>query len=209
MGIEPEDLKHVFSEFHQARKVREEHYGGTGIGLALTRRLVELHGGEIGVESEVKRGSRFWFTLPLRTIPRERAAVPAERLPAPVGPVQPRRILVAEDNEVNLALILDILSIHGHETLVAHNGQEAIDLAVAHRPHLILMDVRMPVLDGIEATRRLRAMPDFGAVPIIALTASTGSHAEERQLAAGMTAHLAKPIQAAELFSVLERFLPA
>jgi CheY-like chemotaxis protein len=92
---------------------------------------------------------------------------------------------------------------------VARTGQEAIDQALAHRPHLILMDVRMPDLDGLEATRRLRELPEFRTVPVIALTASTGSEAEERQLAAGMTAHLAKPIQATELFALLERFLPA
>jgi CheY-like chemotaxis protein len=134
--------------------------------------------------------------------PQEEPMVPVPRH------LQPRRILVAEDNEVNLALILDILSIQGHETIVARNGQEAVDLAVARRPHLILMDVRMPLLTGLEATQRLREREDFQDVPIIALTASTGSDAEERQLAAGMTAHLAKPIQAAALFAVLEQHLP-
>jgi PAS domain S-box-containing protein len=208
IGIEPDDLQHLFSEFHQGRRRRGEPYEGTGIGLALTRRLVELHGGEIGVESQAGRGSTFSLTLPLRSLPSQKAA-PAGHSPALPATVRPRRILVAEDNEVNLALILDILSIHGHETLVARTGQEAIDQALAHRPHLILMDVRMPDLDGLEATRRLRELPEFRTVPVIALTASTGSEAEERQLAAGMTAHLAKPIQATELFALLERFLPA
>jgi CheY-like chemotaxis protein len=207
IGIEPEDLAQVFSEFYQAKRVHTEQYGGTGIGLALTRRLVELHGGEIGVQSQPEQGSTFWFTLPRHRSNRPAPATAPVAAPHPANRMRPRRILVAEDNEVNLALILDMLSIQGHETLVARNGQEAIDLAMARRPDLILMDVRMPILDGLEATRRLRAMPGFAMLPIIALTASTGSEAEERQLKAGMTAHLAKPIQAPELFALLEQHL--
>jgi len=117
------------------------------------------------------------------------------------------RILVVEDNEVNLALILAMLSNQGHEVTVARNGQEAIDLAQSHRPELILMDIKMPVMDGLEATRRLRAIPEFAQTPIIALTASTGSEAEDLQVTAGCTEHLAKPIQTKELFEVLDRYL--
>ncbi len=123
------------------------------------------------------------------------------------GSATGHRILVAEDNEVNLALILDMLSIQGHEVTVARNGQEAIDLAQSHRPELILMDIKMPVMDGLEATRRLRAIPEFAQTPIIALTASTGSEAEDLQVTAGCTEHLAKPIQTKELFEVLDRYL--
>ncbi len=123
------------------------------------------------------------------------------------GSATGHRILVAEDNEVNLALILDMLSIQGHEVTVARNGQEAIDLAQSHRPELILMDIKMPVMGGLEAMRRLRAIPEFAQTPIIALTASTGSEAEDLQVAAGCTEHLAKPIQTKELFEVLDRYL--
>ena len=117
------------------------------------------------------------------------------------------RILVVEDNEVNLALILAMLSNQGHEVTVARNGQEAIDLAQSHRPELILMDIKMPVMGGLEAMRRLRAIPEFAQTPIIALTASTGSEAEDLQVAAGCTEHLAKPIQIKKLFEVLDRYL--
>ena len=100
-----------------------------------------------------------------------------------------------------------MLSIQGHDTAVARNGLEAIELAKSHGPDLILMDVRMPVMDGLEATRRLREIPEFAQIPIIALTASTGSDAEVRQHEAGFTEHLDKPIQASELFDTLQRHL--
>ena len=208
IGIEADEIEKVFSEFHQADKVRDQQLGGTGIGLALTRRLVELHGGGIGVESEVGAGSAFWFTLPLKRPAAKDAEYAAQETsaaphPAPAG----RRILVAEDNEVNLAMILDMLSIQGHDVVVANNGQEAIELAQSHKPELILMDMRMPVMGGLEATHRLRGMPEFADVPIVALTASTGSDAEDRQITAGCTEHLAKPIQSKELFETLVKYL--
>lgn len=207
IGIEPSEQEKIFSEFHQADRVRDEQLGGTGIGLALTKRLVELHGGSIGVKSEVGKGSTFWFMLPIHSLPAERNNA---LLPDLASSPRSRelRILVAEDNEVNISLIIDMLSMHGHNVAVARNGEEAIDLAKAHKPDLILMDIRMPVMDGLEATRRLRAMDDFADTPIIAVTASAGSDAEEECLAAGCTAHLAKPIQTKELFAMLERHLP-
>ena len=207
VGIEPDELDKIFSEFHQADHVRDEQLGGTGIGLALTRRLVELHGGELGVESEVGKGSTFWFILPLRKLRNDRsitgegAAEPAKSTPTA------HRILVAEDNEVNLSMILDMLSVHGHTVIVARNGQEAVELAQTFKPELIFMDVKMPIMDGLEATRCIRAIPGFEDTPIIALTASTGSKAQELQVASGCTEHLPKPIQSKELFEVLRRYL--
>jgi len=207
IGIEASELDKIFSEFHQADRVRDEQLGGTGIGLALTRRLVELHGGEIGVESELGKGSTFWFRLPLKKPARKEAdLLKEEAITEKSGPTG-HRILVAEDNEVNLAMLLDMLSIQGHNVVVVKNGQEAIDLAQSHKPELILMDMRMPVMNGLEATQRLREMPEFADVPIIALTASTGSEAEDRQVTAGCTEHLAKPIQSKELFEVLGKYL--
>ena len=206
VGIKPEELGKIFSEFHQADHVRDEQLGGTGLGLALTARLVELHGGEIGVESTVGAGSVFWFTLPFNTPQPEETQEPATE----TVPETPRRhrILVAEDNDVNLKMLLDMLSIHGHEVIVARNGREAVELAQQRKPDVILMDMRMPVMTGLEATRQLRSLPEFADLPIIALTASTGTEAEERQLAIGCTAHLAKPIQSKELFEALKHYLP-
>ncbi len=118
-----------------------------------------------------------------------------------------RRILVVEDNDVNLKMILKMLSIHEHKVVVARNGQEAIDMTKQQKPELILMDMQMPVMNGLEATRRLRDIPEFATVPIIAFTASTGANAEEKQIATGCTEHLAKPIKTKDLFEVLKKYL--
>ncbi len=118
-----------------------------------------------------------------------------------------RHILVVEDNEINLRMLLDMLSIHNHKVTVARNGVEAIESAKQHKPEIVLMDMRMPVMGGLEATMRLREIPGFAETPIIALTASTGTDAEERQIDIGCTAHLPKPIQTKELFGVLTKYL--
>ena len=207
VGIEPDEVERIFSEFHQAEHVRDEQLGGTGIGLALTRRLVELHGGEVGVESELGKGSTFWFTLPAKSGETHAGGLTEGAAASDGSETKAARILVAEDNEVNLAMILDMVSIQGHEVIVAKNGREAVDLTQSSKPDLILMDIRMPVMDGLEAAKRLREIPEFATVPIIALTASTGGEAAELQIAAGCTEHLAKPVQSKELFAVLKKYL--
>lgn len=206
IGISKEDQVKIFSEFEQVNRVRDEALGGTGIGLALTRRLVELHGGEIGVESD-SNGTTFWFTLPLKILRPENKDKPKESNQHALLSNNSRRILVVEDNEVNLAMLLDMLHIHNHQVFVARNGQEAITLAIANEPELILMDIRMPVMDGLEATRRLRAMNKFSKIPIIALTASVGDEGRDKCLEAGCTEHLAKPIQSKELFEAMGQYL--
>lgn len=210
IGIAEDKIDKIFSEFYQAENVIDEQLGGTGIGLALTRRLVELHDGKIGVESKLGKGSTFWFTLPLKKLPREKSSeqkevgkVLKENGVFPTG----RRILIVEDNERNLAMTVEMLEVHNHQVVVARNGQEAIEMAKQHKPELILMDIRMPVMDGLEATQRLRAIPEFVNTPIIAMTASTGAEAEKTYLAKGCTAHLAKPIHVKQLYAVLKKYL--
>ncbi len=122
---------------------------------------------------------------------------------------QGRHILVVEDNEINLNMILDMLSIHNHKVTVARNGMEAIESAKQHKPELVLMDMRMPVMGGLEATEKIRTLTGYSSIPIIALTASTGTEAEERQIKKGCTEYLAKPIQTKELFEVLTKHLEA
>jgi signal transduction histidine kinase/ActR/RegA family two-component response regulator len=207
IGIEPEEQDKIFSEFHQADRVRDENLGGTGIGLALTRRLVEMHGGEIGVNSTLGKGSTFWFTIPLK--PLESIS---PRVPEPTTSIKDidrsvKHILVVEDNDVNLAMMLDMLSICDHKVMIARNGQEAVDLAVANKPDLIFMDLKMPVMDGLEATRKLRQMVEFSDTPIIGLTASAGEEAKQKCLEAGCTEHLSKPIQSKELFETISSYL--
>ncbi len=209
IGIAHEEQKKIFSEFHQTDRVRDENLGGTGIGLALTRRLVEMHGGKIGVTSALGKGSTFWFTLPLKPLESNSPQIPGVATALPDTERTAKHILVVEDNDVNLAMILDMLSICDHKVAIARNGQEAIDLAVASKPDLIFMDLKMPVMDGLEATRRLRQKPGFSDLPIIGLTASAGESARQKCLEAGCTEHLSKPIQSKELFETISNYLSA
>ena len=207
VGIPPDQQENIFSEFHQAERERDENLGGTGIGLALTRRLVEFHGGQIGVESEVEKGSTFWFTLPLNPLEVQKSLPKEENVKLNDSTVSGKRILVVEDNDVNLAMILDMLSICDFKVMVARNGQEALDLIEGNKPDLVLMDIRMPVMDGLEATRRLRAQAEFEKLPILALTASAGEDGKEKCLEAGCTSHLSKPIQSKELYEAISQYL--
>ncbi len=206
-GIPFDQQDDIFREFYQVDRVRDAELGGVGVGLALSRRLVEMHGGSIGVESEPGKGSVFWFLIPI-TNDNSGLAIADESGEAnlsleSVG----RHILVAEDNDVNLSMILDMLSMQKHSVTIARNGEEAVKLAISKSPDLILMDVRMPKIDGLEATRILRAEPDFPDIPIIALTASAGEKSREKSLHAGCTDHLSKPVRIKELFAALDRHL--
>ena len=209
-GVKEDERDKIFSEFYQTDQTRNDQIGGTGIGLALTRRMVEMHEGQIGVKSQpVGPGSVFWFTLPLKQAPAAEANEEEEsaNVKADSAKLTGRRILVVEDNEINLSMVLDMLSIHEYKIAIAKNGQLAIDLAQTFKPELILMDVQMPVMDGLEATRILRAMPAFAETPIIALTASVEKDAQNAQVKAGCTAHLSKPIRTGELLDIIERYL--
>ena len=204
IGIPLDQQEKIFSEFYQADDPSGQLQEGVGIGLALTRRQVELLGGEIWVESEPSKGSTFTFTLPFR-----RSESTSEK-GEPVGEFETGEanrglhILVVEDDEVNLVMISDMLAARGHKVSVARNGQESVALAKSLRPDLILMDIKLPVMDGLEATRQIRQTPEIATVPIIALTASAGQRSIERCLAAGCSGHLAKPVQSQDLFATIK-----
>ncbi len=209
VGIEPGEIDKIFSEYYQIAKASTSANEGMGIGLALTKRLVELQGGAIGVESKPNVGSSFWFTLPkVSVLDRLQQKIETEDYGEKLTPTG-CRILLAEDSAIIRTMLLDMLNQHGHHIAIAQNGEEAVEQAKKIKPDLIFMDIRMPVMDGLEATRRIREIPEIANTPIIALTASTGSSSEVLQSEAGCSAHMAKPVIAEEMFDMLKRFLGA
>jgi signal transduction histidine kinase/ActR/RegA family two-component response regulator len=211
IGIDPDKISHIFEKFTQADYSITRKYGGTGLGLAITRGLVEMHSGQIHVESELGRGSRFVVNLPFDRAQAEAlepAAPKAREVPACTGTA---RLLLVEDNPVNQKVVLGILRKKGYRIDIANHGREAIDkLESAATPYdVVLMDVQMPVLDGLEATRILRGNPRWNDLPIIAMTAHAMTGDRERCLAAGMSGYISKPIQPANLISMVDQYLTA
>ena len=210
IGIPPEARGRLFRSFSQADASTTRRYGGTGLGLAICKHLVERMGGEIGFESEPGRGTTFCFTVRLEEVQAPEAGpLPAEVPgPAPSGP--PRgRVLVVEDNAVNQMVARALLARQGCLADVAGSGREAVEATSRVRYDLVLMDCRMPDLDGFEATRLIRRREGAGRrTPIVALTASVSAADRDECLAAGMDDYLGKPIRVAELQATLLRFLP-
>ena len=201
IGIPKEKQAILFQAFSQADSSTTRQYGGSGLGLAICKKLVTAMEGEIGVESVQGIGSRFWFEVPLRL--GEHKAIPAIAHDAFLAE-EPRRVLLVEDVELNQVLITDMLHAHGHEVTLAVNGMEAVALAAQGGFDVILMDVQMPVMDGVEATHRIRRLPPpANAVPILALSANVMRTEMERYLAAGMNGALSKPVDWPQLFKAL------
>ena len=180
--------------------------GGTGLGLAISQQLVHLMGGRIGVVSESGKGSTFSFAIDAPAA----AAAPAGAAPQPplMGYEGPRkRLLVVDDVAQNRAVLLDLLQETGFIVAAAANGLECLVLLDSFKPDLILMDVMMPVMDGNDTTRRIRRMPGWGDVPIVAVTAGAGPDDERRSRAAGADAFLAKPVDHDLLLRTIGRLL--
>jgi CheY-like chemotaxis protein len=207
-GIPPESLETIFQPFVQAHAAADSK--GTGLGLAITRSFVQMMGGRIAVASEPGQGSVFRVGLPLELSSAEAVAAPeapaldviglAEGQPAP-------RVLVVEDVPENRLLATGLLAQAGFAVHEAGNGEEAVTLFQRWRPDLILMDMRMPVMDGFEASRRIRALPGGEAVKIVALTASVFNEQSAEILEAGCDDILHKPFRAKDIFAMLARFL--
>ncbi|MBJ7898908.1 MAG: PAS domain S-box protein [Cyanobacteria bacterium RI_101] len=206
IGISQEDQKKLFQPFVQIDSKLSRQYEGTGLGLALVKRLTELHGGRVSLTSEPGQGSRFTLSIPYVGV---NSPASPEPMPTPESQpfAEPPYLLLVEDNVDNVASLKDYLEYKGYRLGVAYNGQEALDSIAQETPDLILMDVQMPVLDGVEATRQIRANPDWGSIPIIALTALTMPGDRERFLAAGMNDHISKPVHLRALMTLINQFL--
>jgi len=208
IGIAPEVQARLFEPFAQADPSITRRYGGTGLGLAITRRLIERMGGEIDLQSTPGAGTTVRFLLPFDRAPELSGTVPVFDLSASQEALRSRfRILLADDNEVNRMVAARQLEILGYPYVTVDDGQKAV-AAFAEQPFdAVLMDCRMPVMDGYEATRRLRLHDNGRDVPIIAVTAFALKEDIERCFAAGMSDYLSKPFQLSDLAAVLDRWL--
>ena len=216
IGMSAEAKTKLFAPYIQADKTIASKYGGTGLGLSISRKLVDLMGGDIGCESREGSGSTFWFSIDCQHCAADAkpsgealpGATPASGRHAAGKPV-PAHILVVEDKAINQMLITTYLDKFGHTFEITSNGKEAVAAASAKVYDLILMDVQMPEMDGIQATRLIRALEGpAGTQPIVALTANAMHGDRENYLEAGMNDYLAKPIIAANLLEMLNRMLP-
>ena len=204
IGIENEVLEKLFNRFVQADGSTTRVYGGTGLGLAICKSLVELMGGQIGCDSTPGLGSTFWFTIRCtRAQPLGATEVVRNTNPTSI-PSVPRRILMAEDNPVNQRLISLILRNAGHSIDIVGNGKEALEAVQRGSYDVVLMDIRMPVMDGVMATQLIRQLDGPGRhIPIIAVTANLVNGDREDYIQSGMTDCVAKPLDPAALFKAI------
>jgi signal transduction histidine kinase/ActR/RegA family two-component response regulator len=211
IGISPDDQKRLFSAFEQADSSMTRKYGGTGLGLVISKRLTQMMGGEMGVDSQVGVGSTFWFTARLSKaseIIRPALAVTADGANLQIKARHAgAAVLLAEDDPINREIAWALLDDTGLIVDLAEDGQAALQLASRKRYDLILMDMQMPELNGVDATRGIRALPGCAATPIIALTANAFDEDRQLCLDAGMNDHIAKPFNPELLFSSILKWL--
>jgi CheY-like chemotaxis protein len=210
IGITPEIMARMFNAFEQADNSMTRKYGGTGLGLAITRHLADLMGGQVGADSTPGVGSTFWFTVKLKKVVAAAIAPAAADIDAEAKLRQRyagQRILVVDDEPINREITLIQLEDIDLLTDTAEDGEEAIAMARKTRYAAIFMDMQMPKLNGVEATRLIRQIPGYQDIPIIAMTANAFAEDKARCLAAGMNDFLTKPFNPEELFAILLRAL--
>jgi signal transduction histidine kinase/CBS domain-containing protein/ActR/RegA family two-component response regulator len=213
IGIAPEHVGKLFRPFIQIDSALNRQHPGTGLGLVLVKRIVELHGGRVHVTSEVGVGSCFSFDLPCVTPPAASARSPHPPIrpqspsPSLEQSTAPHRILLAEDQETNISTLSSYLKAKGYQVLLARNGEEAIALAQSEHPNLILIDIQMPGVDGLEAITCMRRDPALASVPIIALTALAMEGDRERCIAGGANEYISKPVKLRHLVATIQELL--
>ncbi len=226
IGLTPDQKSRLFQSFSQADASTTRQYGGSGLGLAICRNLAELMGGSVGVNSEIGKGSTFWFTARLRKCQCGLTQPDSSGWSKPVQDdlgsdkdsfdqtsrvgidrIQGARILLVEDNEINQLISMALLRSIGLEVDLAENGKIAVEKAMTGRYDLVLMDTQMPVMNGFDATREIRKFKNFQDLPIVALTANVSGSSRVQCLDVGMNDHLAKPIDPDRLFAVLLQWI--
>ena len=209
VGIAQEDIQYLFKPFVQLDSGLTREYQGTGLGLALVAQMMRLHGGRVELESEVGEGSRFTITLPWLPEQQNTKSKSTSELPRPSRPEEKHtgKVLLVEDTEVISSLMNEYLHYKGYQVFIARDGMEGFMLAKQETPDLILMDIMMPVMDGLEATKLIREVDSLKHTPIVALTALAMPGDRERCIAAGMTDYLSKPIRIQELADMIQKHL--
>jgi CheY-like chemotaxis protein/HPt (histidine-containing phosphotransfer) domain-containing protein len=210
IGMSPRQMENLFQSFQQADTSTTRLYGGTGLGLAIAKQLAELMDGCVGVQSALGEGSCFWFEVPLELAQDH----PPSELLANTGSedwqiATGTRVLLVEDNALNQQVATELLQLRGCSVDVVANGLQALERLRQERYALVFMDMQMPVLDGLSATRQLRQLPGLGQLPVIAMTANAMVRDRDACLAAGMNDFLSKPFEPDALYAVLRRWLTA
>ena len=207
IGMTPEQQQRLFQSFSQAESSITRQFGGTGLGLVISKKLVELMSGEIWMESEPGQGSRFYFTVRLEKGDLKQLEQTTNHNEAGIAHLRGARILLVEDNKLNQELATELLRKNGLQVITAENGKEALEILQNENFDGILMDIQMPIMGGYEATRKIRALPKFKEIPIIAMTANVMAGDRGKAEAAGMNDHIGKPINVQQMLETMAKWI--